>query len=216
VLWFMAVGVGCFAGIPATSAVASPNEPGFSFGHAIEAAIERSTALKDARADEIDAPGWFGSVPMSLVEEQRVSFALSELMTLPRMRLDREASLRSAAATSTVAAAAPGLGMAGGPWLMAAAYCVYGAEQTRTSPAEQEERVTRRYTLENEYLAAAWSSVPRRSKDLFVGALQRRFDDPSEDLLPSKHSEMFAMYPSPGGAAVGLLAGACCLGRRRR
>jgi len=64
------------------------------------------------------------------------------------------------------------------------------------------------------WFAPSITAAPRRLKDLFVGATNRRWDDPGDDFLPNPFPER--VYPSPGAAGLALITGACVLGRRRR
>ena len=108
---------------------------------------------------------------------------------------------------------------AGSIWALASVEAVYHADPSRYLPEPEDDlalHVDEQIAPDDSFAPVSVKHIPRRSKDLFVGVLQKRWDDPTNDFLPSKMNEMLEAYPTPGAASLLLIAGACAAGRRRR
>lgn len=217
-LWCVAVG----AAVLSVTSSAGAVDASAPFGNRIEHALQSAqsafeTDLSTALLIEQSTNLRFDPAPHASIEPFS-AYPVNALFSPHQPRMEHRVLLSGAAARSSSVATAGGIGSGASAWMMASANAIYSPSIARRHRADRDAIVRNSSLFDNEYYAAAVaaSSMPRRAKDLFVGPLQRRFDDQLKDLLPSKHSEMFAMYPSPGGAALGLLVGSCVLARRRR
>lgn len=202
-----------------------------------------SLAAGDLRAEDPLASGWslqfnthdrtvllldedsLDPITFSL-EEQRSpihwrdaeTLSLTELLALSKQQqlLHRAALSRAAVQASSGAMTLASLEHSG-IWVSVALRAIYHANpQTEFEPEEQDWVIAQSEHAEFEVAASSRRALPRQMKDLFVGSLNRLWDEPKNDFLPSQPGQMFAVYPTPGPAALTLIAGACVLGRRRR
>ncbi len=146
------------------------------------------------------------------------ALSLTELLSLSRQQhmLHRAALSRAAVQASSGAMAVASLEHSG-IWVSVALRAIYNANPlTEFDPEVQGWVIAQTEHSEFEVAASSRRALPRQMKDLFVGSLNRLSDEPKNEFLPSQPGQMFAVFPTPGPAALTLIAGACVLGRRRR
>jgi hypothetical protein len=207
-LWLIALVVGLLAHATDASAVDSPCEPAAG-------SFERSSITliwSDAEPRALIAPSDFR------LDGFR-TLTLRELLEVRRPTMLGQSVLRATGLTSAVRMAVASQSQAGSIWALASVEAVYHADPSRERPEPEDDlalHVDEDIASDEFFAPVSLRSIPRRSKDLFVGVLQKRWDDPTNDFLPSKMNEMLEAYPTPGAAGLLLIAGACAAGRRRR
>lgn len=207
-LWLIALVVGLLAHATDASAVDSPFEP------APEASEQPVISLiwSDAEPHALIAPSDFR------LDGFR-TLTLRELLEVRRPTMLGQSVLRATGLTSAVRMAVASQSQAGSIWALASVEAVYHADPSRYLPEPEDDlalHVDEDIAVDEFFAPVSLRSIPRRSKDLFVGVLQKRWDDPTNDFLPSKMNEMLEAYPTPGATGLLLIAGACAAGRRSR
>ncbi|MFB3430666.1 MAG: hypothetical protein ABL309_07085 [Phycisphaerales bacterium] len=147
------------------------------------------------------------------------TLSLRELLEIRRPSMLGQSVLRATGLTGAVRAAASSQAHPGSIWVIASIEAVYHADPSRYRPEPEDDlalHIDEQIAPDDSFAPVSVRHIPRRSKDLFVGVLQKRWDDPTNDFLPSKMNEMLEAYPTPGAASLLLIAGACAAGRRRR
>lgn len=147
------------------------------------------------------------------------TLSLRELLEIRRPSMLGQSVLRATGLTGAVRVAASSQAHPGSIWVIASIEAVYHADPSRYRPEPEDDlalHIDEQIAPDDSFAPVSVRHIPRRSKDLFVGVLQKRWDDPTNDFLPSKMNEMLEAYPTPGAASLLLIAGACAAGRRRR
>lgn len=208
-LWrVVAVGVLALIGCPASHADAAPthdlDREALVWFRLSLPPIESQTQLLSARVS-------FPASGPALDQPTAQFVTIDTLLAIRNRALEHRLALSRAGARSSIAAAELGSTDASGRWAALALRVLHGLQDEPTDP----DLAAAEFEGQSWY-APAIRSAPRRMKDLFVGPTNRRWDDPDKDFLPDPFAERQPQYPTPGAAAVALIAGVCSLGRRRR
>lgn len=209
VLWGVVAGVGLSLSAPLASADPAPTA---DTERAALVWLRISSPPIESQAQLLRADFRFAiDVAAELLAPETPVITFETLLAMRNRALEHRLALSRTGAHASIGAVRVASADATGHWAALAMQVLHGISDT-----DPEDTVAAAEFEGHTWFAPSINSAPRRLKDLFVGATNRRWDDPGDDFLPNPYPERYSVYPSPGAAGLALIAGGCAMGRRRR
>ncbi|MFI4855453.1 MAG: hypothetical protein ACIAQF_10820 [Phycisphaerales bacterium JB065] len=171
-------------------------------------------------------PVWNQGQPALLIrtDDDRLGgfllLTLEDLIGTTRLTLLTQSTATGISASSSVQTAVAACGEAAGAWALAATRLAFDATARQTRTSQDHLIRADEDPLDDFSLTVIEDETARRNRLLLFAAAQQEWENPYEHLLPTAFTKtitvMSVAYPSPGPAALALIAGGCALHRRRR